>query len=237
MYPSRLLATGLIAGLVSVTSALVQRAVTSDPASTTSVPSTTASTTLKTSATTAASSSTEPTSGSATSTTTSTVPSVSPTMPGLAANCDGFYKVVSGDQCNTIAAKYGVSTAQFLSWNIEVNSGTFVSSSATKDETFQSQSSNSSGTAECTNLWLGYYVCVHVAGATTTPAPAPTGPTPQMPGIMAGCKSFHLVQSGDSCWSIYTAAGISFDQFLAWNTAVDSGCSNLWLGYYVCTGI
>ncbi|KAI0168254.1 LysM domain protein [Pestalotiopsis sp. NC0098] len=212
MYTSRLLAAGLIAGLASVTNALEQRAVTSEPAPTTSVPSTT-STTLQTSITTPASStSIGPTSGTAISTTTSTAPSVSPTMPGLAANCDGFYKVVSGDQCNTIAAKYGVSTAQFLSWNSEVNN-------------------------ECTNLWLGYYVCVHVAGATTTPAPAPTGPTPQMPGIIAGCKSFHLVQSGDSCWSIYTAAGISFDQFLAWNTAVDSGCSNLWLGYYVCTGI
>ena len=79
-------------------------------------------------------------------------------------------------------------------------------------------------------------------GATTTsPAPEPTGeptgPTPQMPGIVDGCKSFHLIQDGDSCWSIYTDAGITFEQFRKWNTEISAACDNLWLGYYVCTGV
>lgn len=97
--------------------------------------------------------------------------------------------------------------------------------------------------SDCTNLWLGYYVCVHVPGATTTsqgsstPTDTPSGPTPQMPGIVENCQSFHQVASGDSCWSIYTDAGISFEQFLSYNSDVDSSCSNLWLGYYVCTGV
>lgn len=35
--------------------------------------------------------------------------------------CDGFYKVSSGDHCDTIAETYGITTAQLLSWNSEIN--------------------------------------------------------------------------------------------------------------------
>lgn len=49
----------------------------------------------------------------------------SPTMPGIASNCDAFYKVTANDQCDTIAAKNGISEAQFKSWNSEVDSSTF----------------------------------------------------------------------------------------------------------------
>lgn len=85
---------------------------------------------------------------------------------------------------------------------------------------------------------VDYYVCVHVPGASTTsqapePTNEPTGPTPQMPGIVDGCKSFHLIEEGDNCWSIYTDADITFEQFRKWNTEINAGCDNLWLGYYV----
>ncbi|OQE13220.1 hypothetical protein PENFLA_c052G03443 [Penicillium flavigenum] len=157
-------------------------------------------------------------------TTTETAPSNSPTMPGIVGNCDGFYKVSSGDQCNTIATKYGISEAQLKSWNSQINDSTSF--------TFPN---------ECTNFWLDYYVCVHVPGATTTSAPSqtpePSGPTPQMPGIVSNCKSFHLIKDGDNCWSINTDARITLTQFRAWNTQIDAACSNLWLGYYVCVGV
>ncbi|KAI9040041.1 LysM peptidoglycan-binding domain-containing protein [Aspergillus affinis] len=136
-----------------------------------------------------------------TTTTTKSASSVSPTMPGIVDNCDGFYKVSSGDQCDTIAKKH-----------------------------------------DCTNLWLDYYVCVHAPGVTTTTKkpPKPTGkpkPTPQMPGIIDNCKSFHLIEDGDSCWSIDKEAGITLAQFRSWNKEIDAGCTNLWLGYYVCVGV
>lgn len=51
-------------------------------------------------------------------------PSDSPKMPGLAKNCDRFYKVSSGDGCDTIAKKNGISTAQFKSWNSELDDST-----------------------------------------------------------------------------------------------------------------
>lgn len=58
-----------------------------------------------------------------------------------------------------------------------------------------------------------------------------------MPEIVYNCKAFHRVVTGDSCWSIYTDAGITFEQFREYNTQVDSDCSNLWAGYYVCIGV
>ncbi|KAL2821619.1 hypothetical protein BJX63DRAFT_378708 [Aspergillus granulosus] len=134
-------------------------------------------------------------------TTTTTAPSNSPTMPGIVDNCDGFYKVSSGDQCDTIAKAHGITTAQVLSWNSEINES-------------------------CSNLWLDYYICVHVPGTTTSssspePTEDPSGPTPQLPGIVDNCDGFYQVSSGDSCDSIAQANGISTAQFKQWNTAID----------------
>ncbi|KAK3338418.1 purine and uridine phosphorylase [Neurospora tetraspora] len=50
----------------------------------------------------------------------------SPAMPGLAANCDGFYKVASGDSCDTIASKNSITTTQFKSWNTEIDARTYL---------------------------------------------------------------------------------------------------------------
>lgn len=137
-----------------------------------------------------------------------------PTQPGVPSNCDKFHLVASGDQCDTIEAKYGITHAQFKAWNPSVNSA-------------------------CSNLWLDYYVCVHVPTTTTTSSPPdPTStPEPLMPGIVKNCKKFYKVKSGDSCYSIDTAAGITFAQFREWNTKVDAGCTNLWVDYYVCIGV
>ncbi|KAL4790497.1 hypothetical protein BDV19DRAFT_393978 [Aspergillus venezuelensis] len=129
-----------------------------------------------------------------------------PQMPGVAENCDEFYQVSSGDQCDSIASRHSIIVDQLRSWNSEIN-------------------------ADCSNLWLDYYICVHVPGATTTqpsspgPTDDPSRPTPQMPGIVDNCKSFHLIDSGDTCWSTYTEAGITLAQFRQWNIQVDAACS------------
>ncbi|OJJ66126.1 hypothetical protein ASPBRDRAFT_211716 [Aspergillus brasiliensis CBS 101740] len=153
--------------------------------------------------------------GTTATTTTSSSSSYEPTQPGVPSNCDKFHLVASGDQCDTIESQYGISDDQFKAWNPSIDSS-------------------------CSNLWLDYYVCVHVPGATTTsstPQPTPTGFQPQMPGIVSNCKTFYKVQEGDSCYSIDTAAGITLAQFRSWNTEIDSTCTNLWVDYYVCTGV
>jgi hypothetical protein len=67
------------------------------------------STTLKTSTKTSAASPSKPTN----------------TMPGLAANCDGWDKVVSNDNCDTIAKRNSLGTTQFKSYNSELDTSTF----------------------------------------------------------------------------------------------------------------
>lgn len=196
--------------------------VTADPTS--SSPSSSfssTSTTLKTTTTTTKVSTTSSSTSTSSSTTAAPAPSNSPAMPGLAANCDGFYKVASGDSCDTIASKNGITTTQFKTWNTEIN-------------------------AECSNLWLDYYVCVHVPGAvtqkpttttkatsTSTTAPAATN-SPQMPGIVSNCDGYHKVASGDQCGTIAAKYGITTDEFLSYNSYINAQCSNLWVDYYVC---
>ena len=61
--------------------------------------------------------------------------------------------------------------------------------------------------SECSNIWLDYYVCIHVPGATTTsaaPTPTDDGKLPTQSGIAANCDKFHKVSSGDQCDSIET---------------------------------
>ncbi|KAF7588640.1 hypothetical protein BBP40_005422 [Aspergillus hancockii] len=148
--------------------------------------------------------------------TTNTTPSSqpTPTQPGIAPNCDKFHLVVLGDQCDTIEAQYHITDAQFKTWNPTLDTG-------------------------CSNLWLGYYVCVHAPDGTTSTTPQPTDipPEPQMPGIVKECKKYYKVKPGDSCYSIDTATGITLDQFRSWNTKINAACSNLWVDYYVCIGI
>jgi hypothetical protein len=55
--------------------------------------------------------------------------------------------------------------------------------------------------------------------------------------MVSGCKTFYKAVSGDGCWAIANANGITLDQFLAWNPAVQSDCSALWPDYYYCIGI
>ncbi|KAE8404438.1 hypothetical protein BDV37DRAFT_247391 [Aspergillus pseudonomiae] len=77
--------------------------VTDDPVTT----STATSTTLKT---------------TTTATTTTSSNQHEPTQPGLPSNCDKFHLVASGDQCDIIAAEYGISEAQFKDWNPSIDS-------------------------------------------------------------------------------------------------------------------
>ena len=141
-------------------------------------------------------------------------------MPSIVSNCNKYYQIQSGDGCWSIEQAQAITSDQFLSWNPYVD-------------------------ANCDNLWLGYYVCVGVSGATSTKATTPTttttatptGPSPQMPSIVSNCKKFYQVQSGDECWSIEQNQAITSAQFMSWNPYVDANCDNLWLGYYVCVGL
>ncbi|AEO70563.1 carbohydrate-binding module family 50 protein [Thermothielavioides terrestris NRRL 8126] len=174
---------------------------------TTSTPTTVTPTTTPTTVTVTTSTSTRPSTTLITSTTTSpssTTPS--PLMPSLASDCNKFHQVQSGDACASIEQSAGITDDEFRSWNPTID-------------------------AACDNLWLGYYVCVGVPGAT-----GPSTPSPLMPNTTSDCNKYYQIQSGDSCQAIEQSQGISDSNFKSWNPSIDAACDNLWLGYYVCVG-
>ncbi|KAL1891065.1 hypothetical protein Sste5346_007890 [Sporothrix stenoceras] len=132
----------------------------------------------------------------------STIPS--PLQPGTFSNCTAYHLIAAGDSCSAIESAAGISSAEFAAWNSGVNAG-------------------------CTNIDVGYYLCVGGGGGVVS-----TIPSPLQPGTEADCTKYHLVVAGDSCGAIESAAGISAAQFAAWNTGVDSSCSNIQVGYYLC---
>jgi hypothetical protein len=42
-------------------------------------------------------------------------------MPGIAENCDAFYLILSGDQCDSIASRHSITVDQLKSRNSEIN--------------------------------------------------------------------------------------------------------------------
>ncbi|KAJ5645771.1 hypothetical protein N7490_002143 [Penicillium lividum] len=60
---------------------------------------------------------------------------------------------------------------------------------------------------------------------------------PVQTGITASCTKFYTAVSGDSCWAIATAYGISTTDFIDWNPAVGSDCSGLWPDYEYCVAV
>lgn len=77
-------------------------------------------------------------------------------------------------------------------------------------------------------------------GVTTTAAGASTTvttPAAVQTGMVSNCNSFYQAVSGDTCASIASAYGISVSQFEAWNPAVGSDCSGLWLNEYYCESL
>lgn len=124
-------------------------------------------------------------------------------MPGIAPTCDRFYKVKSGDNCDTIASRNEISVTQLRAWNTEIN-------------------------AACTNLWLDYYICTHVPGAVlpsiTSTAPAPSD-SPTLPGVVSDCNKWHKIASDDTCESISGKNAITVAQFRSWNTQINTSMS------------
>ncbi|KAJ5313358.1 uncharacterized protein N7443_000242 [Penicillium atrosanguineum] len=59
---------------------------------------------------------------------------------------------------------------------------------------------------------------------------------PTLTGTISNCNQWYDVVSGDSCWSISQAFGITQAQFQAWNTAVGDSCI-VEIGVSYCVGV
>ncbi|KAI6424912.1 hypothetical protein MCOR21_003752 [Pyricularia oryzae] len=133
-----------------------------------------------------------------------------PVQPGIVDSCNRFHLVTAEDNCWVLNNMYGVSTAQLVAWNTMI------------------------GGEACDNMWTGYYVCIGVAGSSTQPPAAQPTPQPVQEGMVAGCRTFHLVEPGQNCDVISRLLGVSVADIIRWNPAAGPGCLNLWAGYYAC---
>ncbi|GKZ86835.1 hypothetical protein AnigIFM56816_002765 [Aspergillus niger] len=101
-----------------------------------------------------------------------------PIQTGMTGKCNKFDLVQSGDTCELIAAKYDIPLSTFYTWNPAVGSS-------------------------CSDLDLGYYVCVDTIGYTvpTTTTSAGNGittPTPYEPGMLENSNSGTLKSGLDA---------------------------------------
>jgi spore germination protein YaaH len=55
--------------------------------------------------------------------TTMSVAQHQPQQSGLVTDCDKFYQVSSGDSCDSVTHKFGITGSQFVSWNPSIDSG------------------------------------------------------------------------------------------------------------------
>ncbi|KAJ6068825.1 hypothetical protein N7499_010712 [Penicillium canescens] len=141
-----------------------------------------------------------------------------PTQTGVTQMCNKWHYVSDNDTCASIFSEFGLTAAQFYSWNPATGSN-------------------------CNSLWLKTEVCVGISESTpstTTSTPTETGtgtgsvPSPVQSGIASDCRKYYKVQSGDTCDKVETDNNISAANFLMWNPAVGSDCKDLELDVYVC---
>ncbi|KAI9455948.1 hypothetical protein BJY52DRAFT_1278346 [Lactarius psammicola] len=82
--------------------------------------------------------------------------------------------------------------------------------------TFQLANSNQDAiNTACDNIFPGELLCLGLEGK--------------------DCTTVTVVQSGDTCNAIASAAGISVTTLLANNPNIDGGCSNIYPGEVLCT--
>ncbi|KAF9559712.1 hypothetical protein CPC08DRAFT_637416, partial [Agrocybe pediades] len=122
----------------------------------------------------------------------------------ITAGCTQYYTVISGDSCSAIDSQFGITLAQFITMNPEVNSG-------------------------CTNIAVGSTYCVASSNSTST---VPSNVAPGT--VTTGCTQYYTVISGDSCSTIESRFGISLSQFITMNPEVNSGCTNIAIGLAYC---
>lgn len=171
--------------------------------------------------------------------------------PGAASACSAWVQASYGLTCDIIYRFYGMTAAEFEEWVSKCPAAQLYPLNYICTDSAKNPSVSQLGDG-CT-LISGLYYCVQVNYITQSPTWTPpttttrstsssagngvTTPTPTQTGMVSSCNRFYLVVSGDSCYDIAAAQGISLDNFYTWNPAVGSSCGGLWPDYYVCVGV
>ncbi|KZZ91305.1 carbohydrate-binding module family 50 protein [Ascosphaera apis ARSEF 7405] len=82
---------------------------------------------------------------------------------------------------------------------------------------------------------------VALLGFLSLAAPAIASPTFKRVAIPKvardDCAKSVTIHSGDSCWAIASANGISLEQLLSYNSGINQGCTNLIAGNSICVAV
>jgi hypothetical protein len=70
--------------------------------------------------------------------------------------------------------------------------------------------------------------------ASETPSISVSTPAAVQTGMVLDCTQFYFSVGGDNCVSVAGGYGLSEAQFIAWNPAVGSTCTNFWISEYYC---
>ncbi|PKK45567.1 hypothetical protein CI102_12544 [Trichoderma harzianum] len=205
-----------------------------------------------------------PTSSSTTSSTTRASTTTSggapaPTRPGTVQGCQKWYVAKPDDSCGDIATSNGITIAQFVAWNADVNPTTCdgfwpdyaycvkaptTSSSSKPPSTTSKPPSTTSKPPTSTSKppsstskppsSTSKLSTTAKASSTTTKVTAP-GPTQS--GIPAKCNKFAITQTGDGCESFATRNKITVTQLYSWNPVLENACKNFWAAEAYCIGV
>lgn len=158
-----------------------------------------------------------------------------PTMKGIAANCDAWVTVVSGeDTCYSIQQEYNITAAEFLDWNPAVSSdcatnfwtnysycvgvdddmptttssSTISATSTTSSSSITSTSVNTTTTPYSTRYSITSYNLTAPYTATALP------PQHTLGGQPSYCNTWHQVSGGETCQNIVNLYGnrLTMDQ-------------------------
>ncbi|KAK6072405.1 LysM domain-containing protein [Seiridium cupressi] len=163
----------------------------------------------------------------------------------LSADCTDIWYVGTDDTCASIAETYSMSLSDFIAMNSQL-SATTSQCYLTSDTYVCVGTDSGNSTTELFSTTITTGVTSTSGTATTTSATTTTTggtstavstPLPTQSGMVSGCVRFYYVETGDGCYDIATAAGISLDTFLEWNPSAESDCSGLWSETYCCIGI
>lgn len=150
------------------------------------------------------------------------IPAPTQTATGTTPDCYEWYIAQSDDSCADVAKEYGLTLAEFIALNTNVD-------------------------MSCNGFWVDYAYCVDgvvlasttttSSVATTTSATSVTTPTPTQAGMASSCTAFYEAVANDGCYDIAQTHGITLDQFYAWNPAVGDDCGQLWPNYWYCVSV
>lgn len=134
-------------------------------------------------------------------------------------DCTYYVKALPSDTCDEIADTWGITTAQFVTYNPSVKSdcsGLVIGDSYCVEEnnglppvtSVASPTPSTSSTSKSIIITPTPTTSSKTTSTTTTVISS--GPSPTQTGIVAGCKSFYKTVSGDTCQKIVDKYGGAF---------------------------